>query len=395
MIIRRSKTLFPQLAYVSQKLFKDEILAQTGFVNFNSPWQSDQECQHNYFRGRSYHFSKISNLGQTAVQNEEQEQPMPRACMTEDEILQELHSCKVYPTDMIAVKLAMYNSYVGVVMGRNGSFANRFNKVYGVNLTITPKGVYFPGVRKRLVEFKGQAVKVMMALSEAVIPMQEFALKFSHQALESATLTNLDEQTRGFHLVPFMPHKLIGYAIGERGAGLRELEKKYNVLFRIGNDQASLLYSRDRLVDIEGQPANILRTIISIIGTIQGGPTYQRFVDTNLLAHSEAMWFFENNRMMDENKYFANSIVETSMPVPRKYYGMLMGAGNQAMRDIYEFSRAEINLHNSPPPDLAADPLQTVIQIRGNFREVMRAMAMIASKLQAQEDNDRYYYEKR
>eukprot|EP01023_Acetabularia_acetabulum_P066044 TRINITY_DN8844_c0_g2_i2.p1 TRINITY_DN8844_c0_g2~~TRINITY_DN8844_c0_g2_i2.p1 ORF type:complete len:406 (-),score=52.33 TRINITY_DN8844_c0_g2_i2:346-1563(-) len=377
-------------------------------INFNQPLQAvvniqnyKQNCNHLKLNGRLYHFSS-ANLTGGEVQEEQQPQKYQnkaenvcfhRACLSEDEILSELHSNKVFPSDTIAVKLAAYNSHVGAILGRDGVFARRYNKEHGITLTVTPRGVFFPGVRKRLVEFKGPAVKVLMAMAEAVVPVQEFRERFAAEAKESQKQSDLEECRRGFYITPFMPHKLVGYAIGERGVKLRELEKQYDVQIKVGNDQASLLYSRDRLMDIEGDPPNTLRALIAVIGLLQGGPTFQRFIDTNLLAHSECMWFFENNRMMDENKYFRSSIVEVSMPVPKKYYGMLMEQRGTAMRDIYDFSRAEINQHPAPPSSIEQDPHQTAIQIRGDFREVMRAMAMISSKLQAQEESDRYYFQ--
>eukprot|EP01026_Neomeris_dumetosa_P012267 TRINITY_DN14294_c1_g1_i3.p1 TRINITY_DN14294_c1_g1~~TRINITY_DN14294_c1_g1_i3.p1 ORF type:complete len:409 (+),score=41.60 TRINITY_DN14294_c1_g1_i3:114-1229(+) len=313
--------------------------------------------------------------------NQTEDSSLFRSCLSEDQILLSLHASKLYPTDQVSIKMAMYNSYIGALMGQSGKSVLRYKKVYGVSINTTPKGVFFPGVRQRLVEVKGQAFKVFMTLAEAIVTMKELQEK-NHERPAELDASNFEKDR--FHLSPFFPQKLVSYFVGENGEKLRQLEKQHNVCIRVGSDQTSLLGCRDKLIHIQGETTDILRTLMAIYGILYGGPTFQRFLDTSLLAHSEAMWYFENNRMMDENKYFSNSLVEVSMPLPFKYKRMLAGKGGQAIKDIYDFSRAQIDFAK-----VEGDVSE--VKMKGNFMEVLRAMTMIAAKLQVQQRNDQLY----
>eukprot|EP01025_Chloroclados_australasicus_P024837 TRINITY_DN24898_c0_g3_i4.p1 TRINITY_DN24898_c0_g3~~TRINITY_DN24898_c0_g3_i4.p1 ORF type:complete len:479 (-),score=52.83 TRINITY_DN24898_c0_g3_i4:189-1550(-) len=305
-------------------------------------------------------------------------QPSPRdPCATLQQLDQWSEKYDFNLSQRTCVKWLAYDDEIEVLIGPMGVDAKAMVKKHDVRLYISDPGDYYPGIRKRIVSLIGRGHNLVSALSE-FLPVLQKHQQESSDRMKKVIHQNPILQRRGALILfqALFTKETIKRVVGTEGLLAQMIQRRCDVRLFKQPKENYLPGVNTVHIDIYGRPQNVLKSLVVILGYLQGyageyvGDDYRKFLNQSVYKHTEAAWLGMMNRSLHFESSLKKGQYSVELSVAAEVVPKIIGEDGANLERIKRKSRAKVKIE-----DEAYEGQMHRVSISGELMQVMRAKA--------------------
>eukprot|EP01023_Acetabularia_acetabulum_P013445 TRINITY_DN16474_c0_g1_i1.p1 TRINITY_DN16474_c0_g1~~TRINITY_DN16474_c0_g1_i1.p1 ORF type:complete len:388 (-),score=32.14 TRINITY_DN16474_c0_g1_i1:275-1393(-) len=336
-----------------------------------------------YNTWRYFHTSPSSP--QNSRSNENVENQVTQPVTSQSQIQEYCTEFNFRQDHLIAVKMLLYSPELSEVFGQGGQRQKQITQQ--VKFSASQVDEFYPGIKKRVAQIKGQPDKVFSVLSQ-ILPILHNVQNRPTSSKYNFTDQNYQRLGHGRLYVQILfPFSVCQQIIGVNGLNIKVVENQFKVSIRSQFEKSILPEVQTRYFEIFGREVDVLRAIMKITSDVMKQEEYQFFVEEAISHYSDVNWLTEwmkQNYKKDDT--IKNSAYTVEFNVDTKTASQLIGKGGERVMELERYSKAKIQFVNDK--DLNSKMGLNKAIITGSFGQVMKAQVMLAMRIASMKEMD-------